>query len=99
MKRTLRSALAMLLAVSMLSVPLVGCKKEPTDTTPPDDGGTPPSAEATPFTKTENYMPAEVFAQMKTYFEGGEAGFYPYDDRDFAPLVSLDMYTLSNCKV
>ena len=91
MIRMLRSALAMLLALSMLSMPLVGCKKKD----PYPDGITPEGS----FLKTENYMPAEVFAQMKTYFESEEMGFSPCNDSVNAPLVSTDVLVLSDCRV
>ncbi len=102
MKRILISLLALLMALSMI---LVGCNEEPptpNNTNPPDNGnngGQNPPAQTTTFQKTGNYMPAEVFAQMKTYFESTEQGFYPYDDRINAPLVSTDVFALSNCTV
>ena len=101
MKRILISLLAFLLALSML---LVGCSEEPPVTNDPDNnggnGGTqPPPAGDTTFTKTENYLPAEVYTQMKAYFESKEEGFQAYDDRHFAPLVSTDVFAISDCTV
>ncbi len=99
MKRILISLLALLLALSML---FVGCNEEPPAGNNPNNdnnGGQNPPAGDTTFTKTENYLPADVFAQMKTYFEGTEQGFYPYDDRANAPLVCSDVFVISNATV
>ena len=97
MKRILFSLLALTLVLSML---LASCNKTPPADDPDnnDDSQTPP-AEVTTYERTDNYMPADIYAQMKAYFESEEAGFYPYEDRTNAPFVSTDMYTLSNCKV
>lgn len=97
MKRILFSLLALTLTLSML---LASCNKAPSDA-PSDDKGDsqPPSTEVTPYDRTDRYMPADIFAQMKTYLEGGEAGFFPFENRANAPFVSTDMYTLSNCRV
>ncbi|MBE6630003.1 MAG: hypothetical protein E7624_04050 [Ruminococcaceae bacterium] len=101
MKRILLSLLALLLALCMT---FVGCDSTPpanNDNNQSGGGGTttPPTQDPpadTPFTKTENYMPADVFAQMKAYFESTEKGFYPYDDLANAPLVSTDVFAISN---
>jgi len=99
MKRILISLLALLLALCML---LVGCNEEPPagNNNPPDDnGGKNPPAQTTTYTRTENYMPAEVYTQMKTYFESTERGFLPYDNTQRAPLVSTDVFGISNAVV
>ena len=100
MKHPVRALLALLLALLML---LAGCGEEPPATTPnsPDNGGsgTNPPATDTTFKKTESYMPTEVFTQMKSYFESTSTGFYPYDDRAYAPLVSTDVFAISDCTV
>ena len=101
MKRILISLLALLLALSML---LVGCNEEPPtpdDPTPPENNGeqTNPPATDTTFKKTESYMPAAVYTQMKTYFEGAEKGFEVFDDRANAPFVSTDVFAIGNAKV
>ncbi|MBQ9777453.1 MAG: hypothetical protein IJW22_00865, partial [Clostridia bacterium] len=97
MKRILFSLLALTLTLSML---LASCNKAPSDA-PSDDksDSQPPSTEVTPYDRTDHYMPADIFAQMKTYLESEEAGFFPFENRANAPFVSTDMYTLSNCRV
>lgn len=96
MKRTLLSVLSLLLCLCML---LCACSQEPTndDNNKPQGPGT-PNVTADPFLKTENYVPADVFAQMKTYFESTESGFSLYD-REKLPFVSTDVFALSNCSV
>ncbi len=102
MKRILLSLLAILMALSMI---LVGCNEEPPtpdNPNPPDNGNNGeqnPPAQTTTFTKTENYMPAEVFTQMKAYFEGTEKGFEACSDRTSAPYVGTDLYAITNCTV
>ncbi len=97
MKRTLISLLAILLVLCTL---LVGCSD-----TPPNDSGNPnngnqnPPAQTEPFTKTENYVPTDVFTQMKTYFEAANNSFSTIEERENAPFVSTDVFALSNCKV
>ncbi len=101
MKRILISLLALILALSMV---LVGCNEDPpaSDNTPPSD---PPSAPSGPsqddsqYAVKENYMPEAVYAQMKSYFESTEKGFYPYDDRQYAPLVSTDALALGGATI
>lgn len=100
MKRILTYFLAMLLALCML----VGCNETPpagTDNNPPSTPTSPsgPSQSDSQLVTKENYMPAEVYAQMKAYFESTEKGFYFYDDRAFAPLVSTDVFAISDCTV
>ncbi len=104
MKRILLSLVALLLALCMT---LVACDSTPpanNDNTQNNGGGTttPPAQDPptdTTFKRTENYLPADFYAQMKTYFEGSEKGFYPYDDLHKAPLVCTDVFVISNCVV
>ena len=97
MKRTLLSILSLLLCLCML---LCACSQEPTDDdTNKPQGPTTPSVTADPFLKTENYVPTDVFTQMKTYFEGTESGFSLYDNRENLPFVSTDVFAISNCTV
>ena len=97
MKRFFISLLSLLLVLSML---LVGCNEETPENTPDSkDDKNPTATETTPFTKTENYLPAEICAQMKEYFENATTGFQVYDNRDYAPLVSTDVFAISDCTV
>ena len=96
MKCILISLIALLLALSMI---FVGCNEEPPANNDQGNGtpNTPPAD--TTYTLPENYLPDKIYTQMKAYFESTESGFYPYDDLAYAPLVSTDMLTLSNCVV
>ena len=95
MKRILLSTLCLLLTLCML----VACSKEtPTADENPESNQKPPADEAA-FTKIENYMPADVYTQMKTYFEGQGGGFAAYSDRSNAPFVSTDVFAISDCTV
>ncbi|MBE6630004.1 MAG: SGNH/GDSL hydrolase family protein [Ruminococcaceae bacterium] len=104
MKRTLICILALLLSLSML---FVACDSTPPVNNDNDQNGgggttTPPTQNPpadTTFKRTENYLPADFYAQMKTYFESTEKGFYPYDDLSKAPLVCTDVFVISNCVV
>ena len=96
MKRILISLIALLLALSMI---FVGCNEEPPANNNQGNGtpNTPPAD--TTYTLTENYLPDEIYTQMKAYFESKETGFYPYDDRANAPLVCTDVFVISNAVV
>ena len=96
MKRILISLIALLLALSMI---FVGCNEEPPANNDQGNGtpNTPPAD--TTYTLTENYLPDEIYTQMKAYFESKETGFYPYNDRANAPLVCTDVFVISNAKV
>ncbi len=97
MKRILICLLALIL---LLSTVLVSCKKEPDDPEPENGGeSTPLTKEDNTFKKTENYMPAEVFSQLKTYFEGTTTGFEMLPLNSYAPFVGSDMYALSGSTV
>ena len=96
MKHIFSSLLSLLLALCMLA----GCTGAPSDTD--KDGDTPAPGTTAPdgrYIVTEKYLPEAFAAQMKSYFEGSVAGFYPYDDRANAPLVSTDVFAISNCTV
>ena len=96
MKRILLSLLTLLLAISTL---LVGCNKEaPAGNENNNPTPNPPTDNSTSFTKTESYLPSEVYTQMKEYFENKTTGFEVYD-RSNAPFVSTDVFAISNCTV
>ncbi len=96
MKRTLISLLTILLALCTL---LVSCNETPPANEGGDPNGTPkpPAGDGT-YVKTENYIPADVFAQMKAYFDAGDPVFATID-RAYAPFVSTDVFALSDCKL
>ena len=99
MKRFFITVLSLLLVFSML---LVGCNEETpesNDNNNNNNNNKQPATEAAPFTKTEAYMPAEISAQMKEYFENATTGFQVYDNRDCAPFVSTDVFAISDCTV
>lgn len=98
MKRTLLSLLALLLVLCTL---LASCKDvpPPSSNDDPDSGDPNPPAGDQPYTTTENYVPAEVFAQMKTYFEEADSAFTLFSGRNNAPFVTTDVFAISNCKV
>ncbi len=97
MKRTLISLLAILLALCTL---LISCNETPPANEGGDPNGTPkPPAAEEPYVLTENYVPAELLAQMKTRFEDTGLGFATIEERENAPFISTDVFAISNCRV
>jgi hypothetical protein len=82
MKRIAIALLALLLCFPML---LIGCNEE-VPAGDPNNGGSPnpPAGDGT-YVKAENYIPTDVFTQMKAYFDAGDPVFATVD-RTYAPL-------------
>ena len=101
MKKRLLSLISVILLLSMLLTALASCKETPGDG--PDDGNTDPDSETTdpnaPYVSTENYLPEDVYKELKKSFESSEkSGFVAFDLVN-APFISMDVATITNCRV
>lgn len=99
MKRILFSLLVLLLVLGTLLTSCKNADSSKNNGTAPGGGAQSPSKENAPVYVTENYVPTNVYEQMKSYFESTESGFSAYEKREKAPFVSTDVFTLSDCKV
>ena len=112
MKKKLLSVVALLMTMLILLASCGSSTDVSTDTTDTADVSqsaiatdtavaeteTEPVVDNTPITVVDTYVPAEIFDQITTLFEGKRAPFTVYS-ADSAPYAIRDVYAVSNGKL